>query len=71
MASTEQEWRTVSPNPDPSEDLEYDLIELDFIPTTTSDGSEVLVLPTEEDMLHEEAFMVVDRGTVVDLESRV
>ena len=64
-------WRKLPPNPDPQEDLGYDLIELDFIPTSTSGGNEVLVLPTNEDMLREDAFMVVDRDSVADLRDEV
>ncbi len=64
-------WRELPPNPDPLEDLGYDLIELDFIPTSTSGGKEVLVLPTDEDMLREDAFIVVDRSSVTDLSDRV
>lgn len=60
-------WRELPPNPDPLDDLGYDLIELDFIPTSTSGGEEVLVLPTDEDMLREDAFMVVDRESVMEL----
>ncbi|WP_435064300.1 hypothetical protein [Halobaculum sp. EA56] len=71
MASSKREWRTVSPNPDPTDDLEYELVELDFIPTTTSDGEEVLVLPTDEEMLHDDAFLIVDRDSVVELERRI
>ncbi|MXR40349.1 hypothetical protein GRX01_03130 [Halobaculum sp. WSA2] len=63
-------WREIHPNPDPNEDLDYDLVELDFIPTSTSGGEEVLVLPTDEDMLREDAFMVVDRDSVIDLTDR-
>ncbi|MFC7068824.1 hypothetical protein [Halobaculum lipolyticum] len=64
-------WRELPPNPDPETDLGYDLIELDFIPTSTSGGEEVLVLPTDEEMLREDAFIVVDRGSVADLRDRV
>lgn len=64
-------WRELPPNPDPTEDLGYTLVELDFIPTTTSGGEEILVLPTDEEMLREEAFMVVDRRSMVELTEEV
>jgi hypothetical protein len=60
-------WRELPPNPDPLDDLGYDLVELDFIPTSTSGSEEVLVLPTDEEMLREDAFVVADKDSVVDL----
>lgn len=65
--AVEDLWRELPPNPDPEDDLEYELVELDFIPTSTSGGKEVLVLPTDEEMLREDAFIVIDRSSVEDL----
>lgn len=65
--AVEDLWRELPPNPDPEADLGYELVELDFIPTSTSGGKEVLVLPTDEDMLREDAFIVIDRNSVEDL----
>ncbi len=67
MPQMSDAWRELPPNPDPLDDLGYDLVELDFIPTSTSGGEEVLVLPTDEEMLREDAFVVVDKDSVVDL----
>ncbi|UIP01517.1 hypothetical protein Hbl1158_15380 (plasmid) [Halobaculum sp. CBA1158] len=66
-----EDWRELPPNPDPIDDLGYRLLDLDFIPTSTSGGEEVIVLPTDEDMLREDAFMVVGRDDVVSLDDRV
>ena len=63
-------WEDIPPNPNPARDLDYEIIELDFIPTSTSGGEEVLVLPTDEDMLREDAFVVADRDSVIDLSER-
>ncbi|WP_277555966.1 hypothetical protein [Halobaculum limi] len=65
--AVEDLWRELPPNPDPEDDLGYELVELDFIPTSTSGGKEVLVLPTDEEMLREDAFIVIDRSSVEDL----
>lgn len=69
LSSTD--WKEVSPDPDPSNDLEYELIELDVIETTAGGEPQVLVLPEDEDMLREDAFMVVEEGGVCDLETMV
>ena len=65
------DWKEVSPDPDPSNDLEYELIELDVIQTTAGGRPQVLVLPEDEDMLREDAFMVVKESAICDLETMV
>lgn len=71
MESIEQgnDWWDVPSNPDPEADLGYRLIDLDVIETTTDGRPQILVLPTDEDLLREDAFLVVDRSDVYDLES--
>lgn len=71
MSQVSDTWREQPPNPDPTDDLGYEMVELDFIPTSTSGGKEVLVLPTDEEMLREDAFLVVDRESVTDLTKQV
>jgi hypothetical protein len=69
LSSTD--WTDVSPDPDPSTDLEYDLIELDVIETDAGGRPQVLVLPEDENMLREDAFMVVEESGICDLETMV
>lgn len=76
MTDTEQiecteDWLDVPQNPSPSDDLEYDIIDLDIISTTTNGEPKVLVLPTDEDLLREDAFMIVTEDNVYDLETMV
>lgn len=76
MSDTEQiergeNWWDVPSDPDPAADLEYDIIDLDVIRTTTNGRPKVLVLPTDEDLLREDAFMIVDEESVYDLETMV
>lgn len=65
------DWRDAPSDPDPTADLEYDIIDLDIIKTSTNGRPQVLVLPTDEDLLREDAFMVVDEDSVYDLETMV
>lgn len=69
LSSTD--WKDVSPDPDPSADLEYELIELDVIETNAGGRPQVLVLPEDEDMLREDAFMVVEESAICDLDTMV
>lgn len=61
------DWCDVPEDPDPIDDLGYEVVELDVIPTTTDGTARVLVLPTDEDLLAEDAFMVVDEADVRDI----
>lgn len=65
------DWWDAPSDPDPTADLEYDIIDLDIIKTSTNGRPQVLVLPTDEDLLREDAFMVVDEDSVYDLETMV
>ncbi|WP_336035044.1 hypothetical protein [Halobacterium yunchengense] len=71
MSSTDCGWRDVTQDPDPVEDLGYDLIELDVIHTETAGRPRVLVLPADEDLLREDAFVVAAEDAVCDLETMV
>ncbi len=63
------DWWDVSQNPDPADDLGYEAVELDLIATTADGTNRVLVLPTDEEMLADDAFMIVDEGDVQDLDA--
>lgn len=56
-----QDWEDLPANPDPREDLGYELSDLEAYET---DG-DVVILPTDEDMLREDAFVVIDEADVV------
>lgn len=71
MSSTPVGWWDVSQDPDPAGDLGYDLIDLDVIRTETGGRPQVLLLPSDEDLLREDAFLVADEESVCDLETMV
>lgn len=71
MSTSTTDWWDVAEDPDPETDLDYELIDLDVIQTTANDRHQVLVLPTDEDLLREDAFMVVEESAVYDLETMV
>jgi hypothetical protein len=57
------EWERLPANPDLQVDLGYELFDLEAY--ETDDG--VLVLPQDEDMLHDEAFIVASDADLVTL----
>jgi len=61
-------WHGVPSDPHPN-DLGYDLIDLDVVRTTTNGRAQVLVLPADENLLREDAFLVADDEAVYDLET--
>jgi len=64
------EWRDVPDDPDP-EDLGYEAVELDMIGTTADGSHRVLVLPTDEEMLADDAFLIADEQSVEDLSAMI
>lgn len=63
--TTRADWERLPPDPDPNEDLGYDVLDLEAYET---DADHVLFLPADDDMLRDEAFIVVRRD---DLRSYV
>ena len=64
---TDQDWRNVPEDPDPATDLGYEAVELDLIPTTAEGTDRVLVLPTDEEMLADDAFLIADEVSMLEL----
>ena len=63
------EWEDVSPNPDPVRDLGYELMDLEVL--ETEDGTDrYMLLPTNEEMLARDAFIVADEAAVCDVAQR-
>lgn len=59
-------WEQVSSNPDPEEDLGYDLQALSIIAVGET-NEQCMVLPTDSDHLEDDEFMVADPDLVCDL----
>lgn len=61
-----EKWEQVSSNPDPAEDLGYDLQALSII--TIGDANEQsMVLPANSNYLEDDEFIVADPDLVRDL----
>ena len=56
-------------DPDLDADLGYEMIELDVVRTNNGSG-DVLLLPADEELLKEDAFIVSDESAVCDLTDR-
>ncbi|WP_324662070.1 hypothetical protein [Haloarcula sediminis] len=63
--ATETEWEEVPEDPDPHENLDYELEELTVVRSETND--QYVFLPAEESHLLEEAFIVASEDSLVDL----
>jgi len=64
--TAEGEWEEVPVDPDPHENLGYEIEELTVIKSETND--QYVFLPAEESHLLEEAFIVATADVLVDLE---
>ncbi|WP_435346454.1 hypothetical protein [Haloarchaeobius sp. HRN-SO-5] len=65
MASIENKWENAPADPDPERDLEYRLLDVDVV--TAEQYGQLLLLPSDDTMLKEDAFIVADEDAVVDL----
>lgn len=65
-AALEREWDAVPDDPDPEEHLGYESVSVDTV--TAEQYGQLLVLPSEESMLMENAFIVTGEGDMVDLD---
>lgn len=63
--SSKTEWEQVPEDPDPHENLDYELEELTVVRSETND--QYVFLPAEESHLLEEAFIVASEDSLVDL----
>jgi hypothetical protein len=63
------DWGELPADPDP-DDLGYEPLELD-ITESTADGGHYVILPHDEGYLREEAFIVADSASVVDLSEKL
>lgn len=60
MTSTQQsDWAGQPINPDPNQDLGYDLAQLDVVPVDDGDSDQHVLLPTDDAMLKLDAFLIV------------
>jgi hypothetical protein len=65
-AFTRAEWEDLTTDPDLSRDLDYEASAWEKF--RTLDGSnQMMFLPEDEELLREDAFLVVDEEAVVDL----
>lgn len=65
------DWENLPSDPESAEDLGYELIDLDVVRTEVDGNCRYLVLPSDEDLLRENAFMVASESSVCDLSDRV
>ncbi len=60
-----REWEQVPSDPDPHDDLGYELLELE---TYETNEDRILILPKDEDMIRKEAFIVIQENNLHTLE---
>jgi hypothetical protein len=60
-------WEDAGPNPDLERDMGYRIREWEAVSARAANGDRLLFLPTDEDLLREEAFVVADTEAVCDV----
>jgi uncharacterized protein YqcC (DUF446 family) len=65
MSDLEAEWETVEANPDLERDLGYRPIDVETV--VAEQYGQLLFLPSDDELLEEDTFVVADEDFVVDL----
>lgn len=65
--SLDQAWEEVSPDPDPAVDLGYEIRSLSVIPIEDG-GEKYIVLPSEEEYLLDDEFIIAEPDSFCRLE---
>lgn len=63
---TREEWESLASDPKLKEDFGYEFGEWEEF-ATLDDSDTLMFLPSDEEVLREDAFVVVDEGTMIDL----
>lgn len=68
-AGNDSGWEAVPADPDPERDLGYRMLDLEVVPVPAND--QTMFLPSDEDMLRDDSFVVVADDLLIDvLENR-
>lgn len=61
------DWRELAPDPDPESDLGYDLDEWEVVEARSRGRDHLMFLPSDEEQLREDAFIVAEPSLVYDV----
>lgn len=68
--AVEEEWRKQPDDPDSAQDLGYRIDDWERITAHDAEAEKFLYLPEDEELLREEAFIVVPPEDLVELEEQ-
>lgn len=66
---TRLDWERLPADPDPLHDLGYRILEWEIFPAH-DEGENVMFLPSDDQLLKEDAFIVADAGSVCTVSDR-
>lgn len=61
------EWEQLPVDPDPERDLGYSLLEWDVVEAKNGSG-QLIFLPSDEELLRDDAFIVASESSVCDVD---
>lgn len=67
MSSSLPDWRELDADPDPERDLGYDLDEWEVVEARSRGEDHLMFLPSDEELLKEDAFIVAAPDIVYDV----
>lgn len=69
MTGLNDAWLQQPVNPDPVTDLGYEMVPWDVVPVENGDSDHRVLLPTEESMLEQDAFIIVPSSMLCSLQN--
>jgi len=66
MSEIEEQWDRAPDDPDPEADLGYECVAVDVV--AAEQYGQLLVLPDDDELLREDAFIVAGKNDVVQLD---
>lgn len=66
--SQRRDWTDQPVNPDPVQDLGYDIVPWDVVPVENGDADHRVLLPTDKTMLKRDAYLIVPAWMVHSLD---
>jgi len=66
-STLDEVWESAASDPDPHHDLGYELGRLEVV-ELGDEGTQYMFLPTERELVRDEAFIIADPGSICRLE---
>lgn len=71
MSSPDNEWLELPVDPHPTRDLGYAIVPWEVVTVDNGDSDHRVLLPTDDEMLKRDAFIIIPSGMMCDLDDHL